>query len=423
MNNKITDRLPKGAGAGTLDSYPAVQTPWNKLISFYDAYAYACRHHAGMGAVFQEVLRILVPDYDERADLMCRTDAAGKNYVFNKMKIGDTLYRDIHAENHQLHPFFDTTDEEGGFRAGAFGDLGDERLLMNGRVNDFGTYRVEKELDTCPWDIMGSEICRVSTTAIEEISRAYGKDGEFNMVEARGCGDLHCRLIYENRKKYPMPEREKIWDNFGPIATADQIKFTPEEECVKDPQTMRCECGFKYRNGMCEERNLTEMYNDGAVNYPLGSDYCLNPINTLLRTGKVEKDYVENLVVCLFEGSGKMMFLDSYAKKGLRDWLGVPDSVHDGRILGAYIEVLLQTIKCEYDIVSFDAESAVYDIDEKTFMRKMSSDLFKTAYLAMWYGMSKTLLGPEWSVWEESSEAPEGKFRIKIEKKIDKFCR
>jgi hypothetical protein len=165
------------------------------------------------------------------------------------------------------------------------------------------------------------------------------------------------------------------------------------------------------------------MYNDGAVNYPLGSDYCLNPINTLLRTGKVEKDYVENLVVCLFEGSGKMMFLDSYAKKGLRDWLGVPDSVHDGRILGAYIEVLLQTIKCEYDIVSFDAESAVYDIDEKTFMRKMSSDLFKTAYLAMWYGMSKTLLGPEWSVWEEPSETPEGKFRIKIEKKIDKFCR
>lgn len=422
MSKKIDDRLPLEIGKGTLPSHAAVKTPWEKLISFHDAYRYACRHHAGMGAVFQEVLRVLIPDYEERAELMCQIDAAGKKYVFNQMKIGDTLYRDIHAENHQLHPFFDTTDRQGGFRAGAFGDLGDERLLMNGRVNDFGTYRVEKELDTCPWDIMGSEICRVSTTAIEEISRAYGENGEFNMVEARGCGDLHCRLIYENRDKYPMPKREKIWENFGPIATEDQIKFTPEEECVKEPQTMRSECCFKYRNGMCEERDATDMYNDGAVNYPLGSDYCINPINVLIRKGKVTKEQVDNLITCMFEGCGKMMFLDPYTVKGLRDWLGVPDNVHDGRMLGAYIEVLLQAIKCQYEVEAFNKDEVVYDIETTAFMRKMP-EMFRTAYMAMWYGMSKTLIGPEWSLWEVPEEAPEGRFRIKIARKIDKFCR
>ena len=113
---------------------------------------------------------------------MCNTDVGVKNYVFNKMEIAPgALYRDYHAAKHFLHPFFKGTDETGGFQAGAFGDNGDERLLMQGRVNDLGTYRVEKELDACPWDIMGSEICRVSTASLEEIGRAYGKDCEYSL--------------------------------------------------------------------------------------------------------------------------------------------------------------------------------------------------------------------------------------------------
>lgn len=183
---------------------------------------------------------------------------------------------------------------------------------------------------------------------------------------------------------------------------------------------MRRECAYKYRNGMCEERDATHMYNNGAVDYPLGSDYCINPINTLIKMGKFTQEFVDNLVTCMFEGAGKMMFLDPYTTKGLRDWLGVPDSVHDGRTMGAYIEVLLQTIQCSYKVQAFNKEEVIYDIETVPFLRKMP--MLKTAYMAMWYGMVKTMIGPEWSLWEEEG-APEGSFRIHIGEKIDKFCR
>ena len=87
MSCKIDDRLPKEVGAKSLPLHPAIKTPWEKLISFHDAYHYACRHHAVIGAVYQEVLRILVPDYDERCTLMCKTDVGVKNYIFSKMEV------------------------------------------------------------------------------------------------------------------------------------------------------------------------------------------------------------------------------------------------------------------------------------------------------------------------------------------------
>lgn len=423
MSNKIDDRLPKEVGAGALPPYPAVQTPWNKLISYIEAYKYACRHHAGIGAVYQEVLRVLIPDYETRVDLMCKVDVGNKNYVFNRMEVAPgVLYRDIHAANHFLHPFFCGTDHTGGFRAGCFGDSGDERLFMQGRVNDFGTYRVEKELDACPWDIMGSEICRVSTASLEEIGRAYGEHCEYSMVEARGCGDMHCRVICENRDKYPAPPRKGIWDNFGPCMTEDQIKFTPREEMLDRPQHLRGECDYKYRNGMCMEITSAEDYVGGAVDYPLGADYCINPLNVLVKQGTVTQEQVDNLVTSLFMASGKMMFLDSFAVKGLRDWLGVPEGMNDGRVLGGYIEVLLQIIRCPYTLAAFNKDEVVLDIDRKYFNRKQAGGLTK-AYIALWYGMVKTLVSPEWSVWEETEGVDESIFRVKIAMKIDKCCR
>lgn len=422
MNTKIDDRLPKEVGQGALPAHPAVQTPWNKLISYIDAYKYACRHHAGMGAVYQEVLRILIPDYEKRVDLMCKVDVGNKNYVFNKMEVAPgVLYKDIHSANHFLHPFFCGTDNTGGFRAGCFGDSGDERLFMQGRVNDFGTYRVEKELDACPWDIMGSEICRVSTAALEEIGRAYGEHCEYSMVEARGCGDLHCRVICENRDKYPAPPRKGVWDNFGPCMTEDQIKFTPREEMYDRPQHMRGECDYKYRNGLCMELDSTQEYVGGAVDYPLGSDYSLNPINLMIKQGLTTQEKADQLIASLFRACGKMMFLDSFAIKGLRDWLGVPEGVNDGRVLGGYIEVLLQTIRCPYTIVAFNKDEVTYDIDRKYFNRKMPIPM-TSAYNAMWYGMVKTLVSPEWFVWEETEGVDKSIYRVKIAMKIDKFC-
>ena len=425
MSQKIDDRIPREVGSKSLPVHPAVKTPWEKLISFHDAYHYACRHHAVIGAVFQEVLRILIPDYDERCTLMCAMDVGVKRYIFDKEKGMEVApgvhYLEMHLANHFMHPFFEGTDNTGGFRAGVFGDNGDERLMMCGRVNEFGTYRVEKELDTCPWDIMGSEICRVSTASLEEIGKCCGDNCEYNMVEARGCGDLHCRVVCENRDKYPMPPREKNWDNFGPIATADQIKFTPREEMYSEPQQFRSEYDYTYRSGTCMEKDADGYYADGAVTYALGSDYVVNPLNTLIRQGKFTQEQVDNIITCVFEGAGKASFGERFAINGLHDWLGVPRGINDGRVLGGYIEVILQTVLCPYEVIAFNKDEVIYDINRKAFGRGL--DMMTTAYNAYFYGMVKTLVGPEWSFWEETENVPEGIYRVKIAKKIDKFCR
>ena len=230
MSKKIDARLPKEVGTGL---YP-VKSPWDKMISYHDAAHYCQRYTNVVSAAIMQAFRMLVKDYEKRSAAMCANAYNRLAYVYKNFP----GYTEMNADQLHMHPFM-----RGNFVGGLIGDAGDEDLLMCGRVNDFGTYRAEKELDACPWDIMGSEICRTSTASLEEIGRCCGDNCEYNMVEARGCGDLHRRVVCENRDKYPMPPREKIWDNFGPIATEDQIKFTKREEMYTEPQQMRSEFG------------------------------------------------------------------------------------------------------------------------------------------------------------------------------------
>jgi hypothetical protein len=46
-----------------------------------------------------------------------------------------------------------------------------------------------------------------------------------------------------------MPKAPEKWDHFGPVATADYVKFTPDEECYKEFKMFREECGYRYANG------------------------------------------------------------------------------------------------------------------------------------------------------------------------------
>jgi hypothetical protein len=328
-----------------------------------------------------------------------------------------------------VHPFM-----RGCFPTAMSGDNGDESLFMPGRVNDFGSFRFEKELDACPWDILGSEICHTSPWAGTEqlgeswrkFSRGRGPDLRVTMVEALGCGDPHCRMIGENYEKYPMPPREK-WDNFGPLAAPELVKYTPEEENLgyRDLQMFREDCGFKYRTGTSSEYNAAgegggmggyEMSSSSG----LGCDYITYVLDDMIAKGEVTRDEVSALFELMFRGVGKMMFLDAYAVKGVRDWLGVPNDINDGRVLGAYIEAYLQARKNQYDIIAFNKDEVIYDIEVTRF--EWGNQFMKDAYIPMWYGMSKTLISSAWSVWEVTEDVPEGKFRIKISKLIDKFC-
>jgi hypothetical protein len=403
-------RLPREIGKGALPDHPAIKSPWEKLHSFHDCYHYACRHGAVIAQSFMEVLRIVVPDYNERCHRLCESNHALYLQIFNPEGAFNHNHKEV---NNCIHPFVC-----GANISGAFGDSGDERLIMNGRLNDWGTYRAEKELDTCYWDIMGSEICRTSAHVMTTIGECYeGPSMEFKFYEGRGYGDLHCRAIAENREKYPL-ESKPHWENCEDICTEHLIKFTPREQMYKEPAVFREETGYMFRNGFNTEYTAADAYRGGASS-TLGTAYATQTLSDMIKAGEVTQEYVDNIIRAVFRSAGKATFGDFFAIKGVRDWLGVPGEIEDGRVLGGYIEMQLQIMMMDYKIVAFDGDEVIYDIKRSAFERYIP--MYSTAYLAMWYGMVKTLVNCEWALWEEEGDGfADDTLRIKIARKIDK---
>jgi hypothetical protein len=121
------------------------------------------------------------------------------------------------------------------------------------------------------------------------------------------------------------------------------------------------------------------------------------------------------------EAAGKATFIDDFAKEGLRQWLGVPHTIgkNDGRLMGGYLEMFLQCMRADYEIEAFNNEEVIYVIDPTNLNLSHCSRLLPS-FVSFWYGMTKSLVSAEWALWEEDS--PEGKLRVKIAKKVDKFC-
>lgn len=411
MSKKIDERLPREIGEGALPGYAAVKTPWEKLIGFQEAMHYVSRYEAVVSAAVMQAFRILVPDYVERAKILCKD-------AYQRLMYIQTMYGEHNMDEHNIHPFC-----RGNFVGALTGDSGDEALLMCGRCQDFGTYRAEKELDICDWDIVGSELCRATTQSLEACADSWasrlrpGTKLEFHMVEAKGCGDRHCRIVAESRDKYPMPPHEQ-WECFGPVATADQIKYTEEEDTVSESMIFREECDYTFTNGTNWERDSTSATMVAMSSAAL--TYLFPGMDSLLREGKLDEKMYDHVLRCVMEAAGKAAFGEHYAKEGMRQWLGVPSTIDDGRVMGGHIETYLQCKRVPYEIEAFNSEEVIYVINRP--MLCVGCPKAADAYVAYWYGMTKTLVRPEFSLWEEPGDAGEDKLRIKIAKKIDKFC-
>ncbi len=408
MTKKIDERIPQNSGDGAnYKKYNAIQSPWNKLYSYQEALHYASRFEAVLSAATTQALRIIIPDYIERTQLMCE-EAYERLYVTGKY-YGDD-------EGFGIHPFMC-----GQFAGGLIGDKGDDALLMCGRCQDFGSYRVEKELDVCDWDICGSELCRTTVMSLQGQAdasaerRRKGPTMDYMMVEARGCGDRHCRIIAESREKYPAPPHE-LWESFGPAVTEDMKKITAEEDCVDESMMFREECNYRFVNGT---NNETDSSNQMINLSTAASLYILPAIQETVKRGHVTREHADHILKCVLEAAGKAMFGERYSIKACRDWLGVPDKIgQDGRIMGGLIEMLLQSLVCEYEIEAFNENEVILIINRRDLEITGTKDV-PDAHLWMWSGMVKTLVNTQWSLWEEDS--PENKMRIKIAKKIDKF--
>ncbi|MBR3359090.1 MAG: hypothetical protein IKG46_14855 [Solobacterium sp.] len=408
MSRKIQGRIPADSGNGAgFTSYNAVQSPWNKLMSYQDALHYASRFEAVLSAAVAQAYRIIIPDYETRASEMCK-EAYGRLYYTGINYPGD--------DGFGIHPFMC-----GSYPGALIGDKGDDALLMCGRCQDFGTYRCEKELDVCDWDICCSELCRATTMSLQgqadatESRHRKGKKLDYMMVEARGCGDRHCRIIAENREKYPAPAHE-LWQSFGPAVSDEYKKFTTEDRTVEESMMFREECNYHFVNGV---NNETDSSNQMVNLSTAASLYLLPAIDNAVRLGYTTEKQADWTKKCVLEAAGKAMFGERYAIRACREWLGYPqEDKADARLMGGVIEMLLQSLVCKYEIEAFNNDEVIYVIDRGGLSITGTQSLCE-AHLYMWQGMVKTLVSAEWSLWEEDS--PKGKMRIKIARKIDKF--
>ena len=408
MSRKIDERIPSNSGndAG-FTAYNAIQSPWNKLYSYQEALHYASRFESVLSAAATQALRIIVPNYEERAQMMCEE-------AYQRLYTTGVYYGD--DDGFGIHPFMC-----GQFAGALIGDKGDDALLMCGRCQDFGSYRAEKELDVCDWDICGSELCRTTTMSLQGQANASaerrrkGPTMDYLMVEAKGCGDRHCRIIAESREKYPAPPHA-LWESFGPAVSDEYKKYTEEEDCVDESMMFREECNYHFVNGT---NNETDSSNQMINMSTAASLYILPAIAETVKRGYVTREQADHILKCVLEAAGKAVFCERYAIKACRDWLGVPNSIgEDGRVMGGLIEMLLQSLLCSYEVEAFNKDEVIYVIDRSGLEITATKDV-PEAHVWMWAGMVKTLVNVQWSLWEEDS--PEGKLRIKIAKKIDKF--
>lgn len=415
MSKKIDERLPQSIGKGLLPDYPVMKTPWDKAISYKESIHYVSRYNSVVGAAIMQAYRILVPDYAERAQIMCE-DAYGRLYYTTGMNGRDAALNELN-----VHPFM-----RGAFCGSISGDSGDEAYLMCGRVNDFGTYRVEKELDVCDWDIIGTELCRATTMSLsagancrKEMLRP-GPNMDYCMVEAKGAGDRHCRIVAESREKYPMPEHE-LWQSFGPIATEDLIRNTQEEDTVKESQVFREDANYRYDGGT---HLLAESQSTAGNRFVSAATlYLLPAIDAAIRKGVCTEKQAVHTLKCVLEAAGKSAWGDLAAKEAHRQWLGVPRemSENDGRIMGAHVEMYLQAAGSQYTIEAFNKDEVIL-VFSKTMINILNPRM-TDCLVSYWYGECKTLVSAEWSLWEEpTEETPADMCRIKIARKIDKFC-
>ena len=142
-----------------VDTHRGVETAFGKIIPEKEAYSYCLRTIAAFSANIFQVMRVLNDDWEDRTSQICE--------IANMMNCAACSGSEEELFDY-LKAFYDEWNipelvKRAAWIGAIWGDYGDEAEDMAGRVIQFTEDRVEKELDSCPWDIVGSEMCNMTT--------------------------------------------------------------------------------------------------------------------------------------------------------------------------------------------------------------------------------------------------------------------
>ena len=400
-----------------VDLHRGVETAFGKVIPEKEAYSFCLRTIAAFSANIFQVMRILNDDWEDRTARICETA--------NMMNCAACSGSEGQLQQY-LNAFYDEwnipefVDREAWIGA-IWGDYGDEAEDMAGRVIQFTRNRVEKELDSCPWDIVGSEMCNMTTamfTANFDIAAGgeHGKitnDVALNMCEARGCGDPHCRVVAERLDAFGLHHQGWL-DHRG--ESAAPVHDTPLERRVKHAQVLR---NGQYTQTFGEEHSFEWQYNWVAQ---MGWVWSISfPLIAIRDMEKNDGDF-DRVLPIVFSTAGKNHFVDPFAREGLRAWLDIPREVgdNDPRVMGAYIGAIMGCQLVPFEWEAFDSDGVTIKVSTDDFNGRFPMaplDEITAGYEAEWNGAVKTLVSPEWSVWIDGKD-DEYQF-IQIGRKID----
>lgn len=391
-----------------LDQHKAIETVWGKLITEKEGYNFGVRHIAGFTANIFQVMRILEPDFEKRTEAIC--DVA---YMFN-MSASSDEYMDGYYDEWNMPEFC----ERSAWLGAIFGDSGDEYENMAGRVIQFTRDRVEKELDTCPWDIVGAELCNMTTAMFtanfDLCSPDNQNDVALNMCEARGCGDRHCRVVAERRDVFGLEKQGWMDHMQQPVMP---VHDTPPERSFKEGQILR---NGKYTNAFGEEKSFEWSYNWVMQ---LGWAWCVAFPLVAIRDMVDEEEEFERIFKIVFSTAGKNEFMDPFAVAGMRDYLGVPKEIgdNDPRLMGGYVKFLLDAQLVPNELTAFTKDEVRIHVAADDFNGRYAMapiDELTLGYETMWHNAVKTMVSPEWSCWFENKDTDD--MEIVIARKIDK---
>ncbi len=361
-------------------------TPWDRIKSFKETYEFLIRHAALFAVGWINALKIIEPDYEKRVTVMSSEWGKSLAEMWTNEDMG---ILEMFRERFEIPPFL----TDGIYRTANYCDKGDEMMLMSGYIWYCTNDRVEKEIHRCDFDIVGPEACDVSIGGGQYFCRGLAGVPINNYdSERRGCGDPYCHVVIETQRKYgPHPNADGYeWEQWGPPNSGMRKTGAPKRTEVEWLTT-----GI-YASPSGATWTAGEMYKDCAMWPMFMSSQAVVALRVLVKEEDMPK--AQHIIDTVFDTAGKLQFGEWNTRKAAREWLGVPESVDDGRVMGGYISMIFQARSLPWKFTEFSPERTVIECSKSMLEMYGQHPEFTPAYAAYFNGMVKTLVSAEWVV-------------------------
>jgi hypothetical protein len=408
--NNISDSGMTDDDSG-LRLFRGMISPWDQIKSFKETYKFVIRHAAQFAVGWINALQIIEPDYEKRLDAMSSVWAEEMKAMWSESdELGIVA---MFNERFEIPPFM----EKSLYRAAIYADKGDSQMLMAGHIWYASNDRWEKDIHICDFDFVGPDVCDVSVGGGQYFCIGLaGIPLNAYDTERRGCGDAYCHVVQEARRKYGELTNKDghDWEQWGPAISGGRTTGVPHKAEIEHLTT------GVYTSPNGATWTTGEMFKDYCM-WPLAySTHAVGGMRVLVP--EEDKAKAQHIINVMFDTAGKLMFAEWNTRKATRNWLGVPESVDDGRVLGGYISMILQARAIPWKFIEFTPDRTVIEVGRSEFEMFSQYPEFTPAYVAYFNGMAKTLVSAEWVVKLDET-APENVARFIIERGVYGFRR